>query len=500
MFSFREPLILNRARALRAALGTVFSAAFLWAGTAHAGLDPSTTRSAEDKAVLTFQYRLAPNAEVEKVEVAQNGKPLEFRHTPFANNPLNTSAILVMVDTSIGSTRAPRDRTLAENKSLIQALLAQAQPGQLIGLCAFANDLVELAPIGAPVPEIRAKMATLKADGLGTRIYRQGIAAIEKLASIPAARKSLLILSDGKDEDTGFTREDLVKCALSRGVSISAMGCPETGSDVPALGNLEKIAAETHGLYAQARIGTPEHGERQKADAAFAQSLLAAVTAGGEVVLPLESLAPEGDVAITLTAKGGETFTYLHKRPSAAPAKGEPAKPASTPAAAASETPAAPPVPAASPAATPAKQAHPAKKAKPAAKTWNPGNWILGGATLLLALAVAILRMRKPAPAPAAEPAPTAFLEMQDAESRRIPLLKTANRIGRRPDNDIVFTNTSISGYHAEIHVQRDGTYSITDLASGNGLSVNHQRVSQAALKDGDLVDLGEVRFRFRLG
>jgi len=86
---------------------------------------------------------------------------------------------------------------------------------------------------------------------------------------------------------------------------------------------------------------------------------------------------------------------------------------------------------------------------------------------------------------------------MQDAESKRIPLVKVASRIGRRPDNDIVFTNTSISGYHAEIHSQRDGTYYITDLGSGNGLSVNEQRVTQSELNDGDLVELGEVRFRF---
>jgi len=93
-----------------------------------------------------------------------------------------------------------------------------------------------------------------------------------------------------------------------------------------------------------------------------------------------------------------------------------------------------------------------------------------------------------------------AYLQMQDAESKRLPLTKPANRIGRRADNDIVFTNTSISGYHAEIHAQRDGSYRITDLGSGNGVNVNNQRVTQSDLKDGDLIELGEVRFRFYHG
>ena len=69
------------------------------------------------------------------------------------------------------------------------------------------------------------------------------------------------------------------------------------------------------------------------------------------------------------------------------------------------------------------------------------------------------------------------------------------------PSNDIVFSNTSISGYHAELHAKRDGTFYISDLGSGNGVLVNNQRISQSAdLKEGDLIELGEVRFRFRLG
>lgn len=481
----------------------VFLTTLLWAAVAHADFDSLATRSWEDQTALKFQYRLSPAAEVESVEVSQNGKALEFRHTPFANNPLNTSAILVMVDTSVGSTRAPRDHTLADNKGLIQMLLAQAQPRNVIGVYAFSNDLVEVAPLGAPFTEIRAKIAPLKADGLGTRIYRQGMRAIEKLAATPATRKSLLIISDGKDEDNGFTRDDLVKSAQLHGVNIYAMGCPETGSDIPALGNLEKIAFETHGLYTQVRIGTPEHGERQKTDAAFVQAVLASVNSGGEVVLPLDLLSSTGGVTFALKTKGGERFTYLHKRPGAeaaptpvpaAEAGNRAATPVATPTPAPSATPAGEP----SPVATPVPAATPAKASAPAEAPWNPANWILGGATVLLVLAVVVLR-RKKVSAPAA-PARMAYLVMQDAESKRIPLVKTANRIGRRPDNDIVFSNTSISGYHAEIHVQRDGSYSITDLASGNGLCVNEQRVPQSPLKDGDLIEMGEVRFRFHIG
>ncbi|MEI6561190.1 MAG: FHA domain-containing protein [Verrucomicrobiota bacterium] len=509
MFPFRNKHLAG-VHKLAPGLAALFALAFLLP-IARAELDPALTRSSEESsptALLKFQYRLFPSAEVEKIVVTQNGKPVEFRHTPFANNPLNSSALLVLVDTSVGSSRAPRDHTIEDNKQFIQALLTNAQPGNLIGVSNFANDLFEVAPIGAPFSEIRYKIARLKADGLGTRIYRQGMSAIDILNSVHATRKALLILSDGKDEDNGFTVDDLVKTALKRNVIVFAMGCPETGADVPTLGNLEKIAWETRGLYVRARMGAPDNSQRLKESADFAQAVLTSLNSGGEVVVPLDTLAASGDVTFEVVTKGGETFSHVHKRaaveqatptplPMVAVATPEPSatpEPTATPLPTPTATPTATPEP--TPVSTPAMR--PAETPAAAApgrfqEKLTPGNLFSAGSIVVLLSAILVLRSRK-AKTP---PSPTAYLEMQDAESKRIPLIKTANRIGRRVDNDIVFTNTSISGYHAEIHAQRDGTFTITDLGSGNGLSVNNQRLTQANLKDGDLVELGEVRFRF---
>ena len=98
-----------------------------------------------------------------------------------------------------------------------------------------------------------------------------------------------------------------------------------------------------------------------------------------------------------------------------------------------------------------------------------------------------------------AQNAALAYLVMQDAEATRMPITKTASRIGRRGDNDIVFSNDSVSGHHAEIHMARDGSFAITDLGSGNGIVLNGKRATQGGLREGDLIELGEVRFRFTL-
>ncbi|NJM11122.1 MAG: FHA domain-containing protein [Synechococcaceae cyanobacterium SM1_2_3] len=73
-------------------------------------------------------------------------------------------------------------------------------------------------------------------------------------------------------------------------------------------------------------------------------------------------------------------------------------------------------------------------------------------------------------------------------------------RLGRASNNDLCFDNDSVSGHHAEIYHLPDGTFQICDLDSTNGTWVNGQRIHGQILKNGDVVELGEVRLHFRFG
>jgi len=84
-----------------------------------------------------------------------------------------------------------------------------------------------------------------------------------------------------------------------------------------------------------------------------------------------------------------------------------------------------------------------------------------------------------------------------DGMGKRYPITKSAIRIGRGVDNDIALLNGSVSQHHAEIHRRREGDFYIVDLSSTNGVYVNDTKISQSAIKDGDIIELGEVRMRF---
>jgi len=76
-------------------------------------------------------------------------------------------------------------------------------------------------------------------------------------------------------------------------------------------------------------------------------------------------------------------------------------------------------------------------------------------------------------------------------------LSERENTIGRTEDNFILLPDPSVSRNHARIVLDESGSYVIYDLRSSNGTAVNSKRVSEATLRDGDLVSLGNVAFRF---
>jgi pSer/pThr/pTyr-binding forkhead associated (FHA) protein len=88
---------------------------------------------------------------------------------------------------------------------------------------------------------------------------------------------------------------------------------------------------------------------------------------------------------------------------------------------------------------------------------------------------------------------------MCDAQQTRHPVRIPNLKIGRGQHNDFVLRNDSISGNHCVLDCNREGEWSITDLNSGNGVVLNGTQVRQATLRQGDTIELGELKMRFLL-
>lgn len=91
------------------------------------------------------------------------------------------------------------------------------------------------------------------------------------------------------------------------------------------------------------------------------------------------------------------------------------------------------------------------------------------------------------------------WLEELDKAGNKItrhPMSEGKVTIGRSSDNDLTFNHDSVSVHHATVHRRSDRSLAVTDLRSSNGVYLNNKRVEHSVLKDGDLIELGEIRLK----
>jgi pSer/pThr/pTyr-binding forkhead associated (FHA) protein len=82
------------------------------------------------------------------------------------------------------------------------------------------------------------------------------------------------------------------------------------------------------------------------------------------------------------------------------------------------------------------------------------------------------------------------------APGAEFSIAKGQVRIGRLEELDLCISHRSISREHARV-TQKEGAFDIEDLNSANGVRINGSPIKRGNLRSGDLVELGQVRFRF---
>lgn len=369
------------------------------------------------------------------------------------------TAVVILVDTSDPA----RGRVVRRQAAHIATLLARAGAHIRFALARFDTGFAIAAPFGSGRDAIVKAARRLRARGLTTELFRNTRSAVALAATGVAARRAVILMSDGRAEDTAYSRADVVKAARADGVRIFTLGYALSAAGTRAFQRLRRLSEETGGLFiaADSKLDLPTD---------FAARIIAALDAGGRAVV---DLAP----AVAARLGGARMLTVTFARRGTTPVSVR--------------------VPISLPAVT--------LRARLTAPTNRP-YVIAGGVGLLVVLGLAVMavarrrrRRRAARQAAAAVAIPFAFLEFLDDTELKAPVHAGALRLGRGADNDVQMGNSSVSIYHAEIQRRRDGTFIITDLDSLNGVAINDERVDVGRLGDGDIVELGDVRFRFVL-
>jgi hypothetical protein len=402
------------------------------------------------KLITNCDYAYSSSQEVKDVSLKVGDVAVQIAEkgiTPYPSEG-QTSAILFLVDVS-----DPKRLNTVEikNKQHLVEMLLQQKAYQKTGIAVFDSEISVLSPLGSDQKENVKAVNQIKARGQATEFYKNILEAIKILKDTDATRKGLVLMSDGKDEDRAYRIEDVLKAAKDANVVILGMGYTETPSDAPYLQTIKRLADRTGGAFLDA--------SNAKLPKAFIDSPFDFLEKGGRVAFNSSVFHGKDDVHLILGLTNGQTldlntqFDFPDNRTLW-------------------------------------------EKAIDFLKDY----WlfIVIGAIFIALIAWAIHILIQKRNALKQDPVVYAYLSEYDGLGTRHQIHKTAVCIGRSKDNDICLVNDSISSHHAEIHRRREGSFYIVDLASTNGVLVNQIKVDKTELKDGDTIELGEVRFVFQ--
>jgi hypothetical protein len=460
-------------------LWAMLSAVFLFAAPASyawesVSPDLAVACSQDPPAGFKCDYRLPGGGSASEISARSGDRALPIVAPAAYPWSGALTAVYIIVDTSDPGRQAVIDRNIAH----VEAIVTAAGPQHLLGLATFDSELRELAPIGSPPDVIRRAVASLRAVGMTTELYRSQLQAVDALARIQADRRALVVFSDGQPEDRAYFHDDVVRAARRAGVVINTLGFPRSVALSVALQTLRRLSEETGGVYIDTEMNFALPPD-------FATRILAGVNSGGRFGINAAGAAGE-EIRIEFRTPRG---TFSAAMP-VAPAAAAPA--ASVPAA-----------------ATAARAVPEVRVITTATERDTLDTWLWYGipaaliVLIVLTAVTLVLIYRKPGPRGAqaltAVPdiKPLAYLIAQDERATRYPIRNTIWRIGRSRDNELVLDDNSISRRHAEIQRGTDGGFVLLDKDSLNGVFVNGEKVGRRELKEGDILEIGDVFLRF---
>lgn len=523
-------------------------------GCVLGGFDAFYTAASEDAGTppkVRFDYKLTPHEEVKAVTVKADGVELFPKLVSFASDAETRTAVLFLIDTS-----NPRRKAEVEQaqKLVINTLSKADAARHNIGIYPFHGQLDEaFAPMGTPLSELKEKAKGIKANGINTILYGSVLKAIAILGQTDANRKAIVIISDWKSEDNVMDTKEFVTAAV-KGMKDGKIICHSVvlaEEDQSELDTAEKLSEVTGGTF------TRVSKKKLELPDSFSENLLGHLENGGSAVVDMSGREQAKKVVLEVATQGGKTYSYEYDREAKIEKDVTPADP-TDPKKDPKKDPKAEPqtdpdkTPGDEPGDAPGSDSEDVVDEEGGSLFGLPIWAVLGGIAVaivgLIVLVFILTRSKEDdvfdetyvTQAPDGDqtvvmgsdeaaafvpplpeypenfdfgngtatcrtlPAPgedvIASLQFGDGGSRgSYPISKTAVRIGRGSDNDLSLNNDSVSRHHAEILCKRDGTFSISDLDSGNGVLVNGVEINQSAILPGDMIEVGEVRFTFNV-
>ncbi|HEY6183912.1 MAG TPA: VWA domain-containing protein [Terriglobales bacterium] len=421
-------------------------------------------------------------------------------------------AVSVAIDVSGSMKGAPLNAV----RSGLSKFVADAETQDKIAIQTIADDGRWEAGWEQSRDEVRAALDKLQARGSLTRLWDGLLDAIQHFPTSPLSQR-IIVISDGHDEGSSHTEEEVIAAAKQHGILIDAVGI--TRSNPVYLQGLAKLASQTGGQFREARnndeldklVGSGIQRLKATPVVSFRLEDLPADGASHhlQVIWHHEGAESQADITVTLPPAppwymrhwvwgvGGGTLVLILVLAIALGKRRQPEKKLYTgmpPLEQVSPKPAPTPAPVVVPQPVPigGSVLEPLSTPRKVAATPYEAARPVRVKTQIIA--------RFPAPS---KENPTAFLlcEKGFAPGQKFPVNTTEYWIGALENNHLhIADDPTVSGNHACLIFEHD-VLGIYDYKSTNGTRVNGEVVKEKRhlLRPGDRIQIGRSTFAIQL-
>lgn len=183
--------------------------------------------------------------------IKENGEPMTIEEVS-AEGDIGPLATMLVMDVSGSMNHAGK---LEAAKNAARTYVNQTRPGDMIGLLAFHSELEYTQPITKNRQAVLEAIENLKALE-DTAMYDALELAIQYLEAV-SGRKAIIVLTDGLDNRSRISPQELLQRIGPEGLSISAIGLGVADQSTSALSSLDEgalkaMAEQAGGAYAYA--------------------------------------------------------------------------------------------------------------------------------------------------------------------------------------------------------------------------------------------------------
>ena len=187
------------------------------------------------------------------IQILENEQAMQFTDVRGGENSAQTVPVTTMLVVDISGSM-DKNGKLAAAKEAAKTYVSQMRPGDQAGLMTYDTQTYYVQPITADTAALTTAIDALVTGG-DTAMYNALVEAEKNLETING-RKSIIVMTDGLDNKSQSTPDDVIAGIGQSGLTISTIGFGDATSRGQVgldEAGLKSLAEQTGGLYAYAQ-------------------------------------------------------------------------------------------------------------------------------------------------------------------------------------------------------------------------------------------------------